>query len=230
MDLKRNERFYKQNDMWRLLGGGLLIVGFIWLWVGRTMASYYLPIVMIPAGFVMFLVTSARNVPESEIRGHIQKAVQGLGNDITEHPDLSKQVLNTPAPYRGEAFAFDERMKVARRGKDAKLLSDVFCATAAYFTKDALLLRGRVVNLSDGTVQSAEFRLLWEDVGSAALEPYDVKVTMANKRRETATARGGMLTVTGKEGELLYSAPVPNDMDGEDFCKSVMRMAQSAQR
>ena len=58
MDLKRNERFFKQNDVLRLLGGGLLIVGLIWFWIGRTAASYYGPCVMVPVGLILFLVTN----------------------------------------------------------------------------------------------------------------------------------------------------------------------------
>jgi hypothetical protein len=223
MDLKRNERFYKQNDLWRLLGGGLLIVGLIWFWIGITAASYYGPCVIVPVGLVMFLVASGRNVPESEIRGHIQKAMKDLDADITERSDFYTQVLRNPSPYRGESFVFDGRMKVARRGKDAKLLSDVYSATAIYFTKDALLLRARVLNLSDGMVENVEQKLLWEDIASAALEPYEYRITITNKRREMATARGVSLQLKSREGELLYCAPVPNDMDSEVLCQNIMK-------
>lgn len=223
MDLKRNERFYVQNDMWRMLGGGLLIAGLIWFWLGWSAASYYGPCVMVPVGLVMFLVASARNVPESEIQGHIRKTMQDLGNDVTERPDFSRQVLRTPAPFRGEAFVFDERVSKARRGKDSKLLSDVYSATAVYFTKDALLLRGRVLNLSDGTVGNVEKKLLWEEIGSATLEEYEYRVSVTNKRHETATARGVLLQLKGREGEVLYAAPVPNDMDSEELCNNITK-------
>lgn len=228
MDLKRNERFYKQTDLWRLVGGGLLIVGFIWLWIGRSMLSYYLPVVMIPVGLVMFLVASARNVPESEIRGNIQKTMQDLGCDISERREVSATVLRTPAPYRGEAFVFDGRMKAARRGKDSKLLSDVYCATAIFFTKEALLLRGRVLDLSDGTVEGTEKKWLWESIASATVVPFEYRVTITNKRRQTATARGVELVLVSREGEELYRAPVPNDMDSEELCQHIEKMAAAA--
>lgn len=223
MDLKRNERFFKQNDLWRVLGGALLIAGLIWFWVGWSAASYYGPCVMVPAGLVMFLVASARNVPESEIRGHIQKAMQDLGNDIAERQDLSQLILRTPAPYRGEAFVFNERTTLARRGKDAKLLSDVYSATVLYFTREALLLRGRTLSLSDGGVESVEKKLPWEDIASVSLEPYEYRVALANKRHETATVRGVELQLMGREGETLYSAPVPDDMDSEELCKYIRK-------
>jgi len=228
MDLKRNERFYKQNDMWRLLGGGLLIAGLIWFWLGWSAASYYGPCIMVPAGLVLFLVTSARNVSESEIRGHIQKTLQDLGEDVTERPELARQILSVPAPYRGEAFLFDERMGAARRGKDARLLSDVYGATAAYFTQEALLIRGRILNLSDGTVQNTEHKLLWSDIGSAKLESYEMRVATTNKRHEVAVARGAWLILKDREGELLYRAAVPDDMDGEEFCQNVMKKCGEA--
>jgi hypothetical protein len=223
MDLKRNERFYKQNDLWRLLGGGLLIVGFVWFWIGFSAASYYGPCVMVPVGLIMFLVASARHVPESEIRGHIQKTMKDLDADIVEKPELFSQVLRNPTPYRGESFVYDERMKVARRGRDAKLLTDVYSATAIYFTKDALLLRGRTLNLSDGAVEDVAEKLLLTDVASATLEPYEYRVTITNKRREVAVARGVELQLKDREGRLLYCAPVPNDMDAEALCQSVMK-------
>jgi hypothetical protein len=114
-------------------------------------------------------------------------------------------------------------MKVARRGRDAKLLTDVYSATAIYFTKDALLLRGRTLNLSDGAVEDVAEKLLLTDVASATLEPYEYRVTITNKRREVAVARGVELQLKDREGRLLYRAPVPNDMDAEALCQSVMK-------
>ena len=225
MDLKRNERFFKQNDTLRLISGGMLIVGLIWFWVGWSAASYYVPCVIVPLGIVMFLVTSARHVPESEIRGNIQKALSALGQDVEQAPDFHTHVLKVPAPYRGESFVFDERARAARRGKDAKLLSDVYQATAIYFTQEALLVRGMTVDLSNGTVESQEKKILWTELAGATVTPYELRVALSNKKNATATGRGAWLELQGSEGEVVYRAAVPNDMDAEDLCSQINKRA-----
>ena len=225
MDLKRNERFFKQNDTLRLISGGMLIVGLIWFWVGWSAASYYVPCVIVPLGIVMFLVTSARHVPESEIRGNIQKALSALGRDVEQAPDFHTHVLKVPAPYRGESFVFDERARAARRGKDAKLLSDVYQATAIYFTQEALLVRGMTVDLSNGTVESQEKKILWTELAGATVMPYELRVALSNKKNATATGRGAWLELQGNEGEAVYRAAVPNDMDAEDLCSQINKRA-----
>ena len=221
MDLKRNERFFKQNDTLRLISGGMLIVGLIWFWVGWSAASYYVPCVIVPLGLVLFLITSARHVPESEIRGNIQKALAELGRDVEQAPDFHTRVLKTPIPYRGESFVFDERAHAARRGKDAKLLTDIYQATAIYFTQEALLVRGVTVNLSSGAVDMQVQRIMWSELAAATVTPYELHIGLTNKKNAMATGRGAWLEVRGKEGDVLYVAAVPNDMDAEDLCTQI---------
>ena len=230
MDPKRNERFFKQNDMLRLIGGGMLIVGLIWFWLGWSAASYYGPCVMVPAGLVLFLGTSARHVPESEIRGNIQKALADLARDVEENPEQSLRVLATPAPYRGESFVFDGSARLFRRGKDARLLSDVYEATALYFTQEALLLRGATVRLLDASTEMKAERLLWSELGQAVLVPYEARVGLTNQKNATATARGVWLELKGSAGQTLYRAAVPDDMDAESLCQQINKRAEQHAR
>ena len=225
MDLKRNERFFKQNDTLRLVSGGMLIIGLIWFWVGWSAASYYVPCVIVPLGLVLFLVASARHVPESEIRGNIQKALAELGQDVEQASDFHTRVLKMPAPYRGESFVFDERARAARRGKDAKLLSDLYQATVIYFTQEALLVRGMTVDLSGGTVTTDAQKILWSELAMATVIPYEVRIGLSNKKNTTAMGRGAWLEVQGSEGEILYRAAVPNDMDADDLCSQINKRA-----
>lgn len=221
MDLKRNERFFKQNDVLRLLGGGLLIVGLIWFWIGRTAASYYGPCVMVPVGLILFLVTSARHVPESEIRGNIQKALANFHENAQGSPDMKSRVLSTPAPYCAESFVFDQEAHAFRRGKDAKLLSDVYQATAICFTQDLLLVHGATVDLSNGAVKTDMQKLLWTDLEGATMIPYENKINLTNKKNAVATARGAWLELQNSDGTIAYRAAVPDDMDGEVVCQQI---------
>ncbi len=228
MQIQRVKRFFKQTDTWRLLGGGLLIVGFLWLWLGVTAASYYGPIVMIPVGLVMFLVASARMVPESEIRQSLEKQMSDLGTDVMEDPRLSRFVLKMPAPWRGEAFAFDENTQWAKRGKDAKLLSDTYYATAIYFTEEHCLLRGRCLHLDGREIIDCNEKLLWGELGKAELIPYEEKVMLTNRRKTATMAKGVLLELRNAQDEIIWRAPVPDDMESEGLCTALNQRIRAA--
>lgn len=226
MDYKRNERFFKQNDMPRLIGAGLLVVGLLWFWLGRSALSYYGPCVMVPAGFLLFLAASSRNVPESEIRGVISRNLADLDADITQNEEWAGRILTVPAPYRGEAFAFDGEERMVRRGKDAKLLSGTYCATAVFVTRDVLLLRGRCLSLTEDGAEDVKLTLPRAEVGAIELMPFERRVRLTNQRNAQATVKGITLCLRNTKGESVYCAPVPDDMDAENLRAAIERWCE----
>ena len=223
MDVKRNKRFSGQNDTLRLVSGGMLILGLLWFWLGWSAASYYGPCVMVPVGFVLFLIASGRHVSESEIRTTIQRHLSDLDADITQNDEYSRRILATPGPYRGESFAFDESVNMVRRGKDAKLLSDTYCATAVFVTRDELILRGRRISLIGDETKDVQLMVPRAEVGLLEICSFESPVVLSNQRNAQATARGAILCLYKINGEMLYNAPVPNDMNAEALCSAIHR-------
>ncbi len=222
-DPQRNVRYFKQNDVLRNVGAALAVVGLVWFFFGRTAASYYGPCVMVPVGAIMFIVASARAIPESEVRQNLEKALEGVGRDVTEREELRSRVLKNPPPFCAQGFYFDEHATRFRKGKDAKLFSDVYGYTMLYFTDDALLIRGRRVTLSTGESEDTSLRVEWCDVARAETTPFERRILLSNAKKTTVTARGLMLHIVGRDGELIYRAPIQNDINAEQLCESIAK-------
>ncbi len=230
MNLKKIERFFGQMDAWRLIGGAMAVIGLILYMWGWSMVSYYASLAMMPIGVILFFVASARFVAESEIRQTLQKATVDVDADIVSDADLSHKLLKNAPTYRGESFAFatEEGVTMARHGKDAAILTNLYWVTTLYFTADALLLRARRVNLADGSHEDVSKRLPWEDLGSATVTSFEISVALTNRRNGRATARGAYLELNDKEGVLIYRAPVKNDMDADTLCEHINKYIAAA--
>lgn len=224
MDIKRNIRFFKQNDVLRLFGATVAIVGLIWFYFGMSMASYYGPIVMMPVGLALFIVCSARAVPESEIRQCVTKAQDGLGKDVTE----GRESAYVRREFCAEGQYYDEYATMFRRVKDAKVLSDASCKTMLYLTDDALLIRSRRVVLATGEVEDKGLRLEWNEIGGAQIVPYETRVKLTNSRKAYAGVRGARLTLSAKDGSIVCCVPIQNDVDAEKLCEEITRSCHAA--
>lgn len=224
MDVKRNIRFFKQNDVLRLFGAALAIVGLIWFYFGMSMASYYGPIVMMPVGITLFIVCSARAVPESEIRQCVTKAQDGLGRDVTE----GREGAYVRREFCAEGQYYDEYATLFRRVKDAKVLSDASCKTMLYLTDDALLVRSRRVVLATGEIEDNNLRLEWNELDKAEIVPYETRVKLSNSRKAWAGVRGACLVLSAKDGSTVCRVPIQNDVDAEKLCEEIARSRNAA--
>lgn len=227
MDLNRNIRFFKQSDLPRTIGAVLAVAGLIWFFFGWSAASYYGPCIMVPVGAVMFIVCAARAVPESELQQNVTRALEGLGEDVMAE-ERRLGVLKNPAPFCAQGDCFNKYATMFRRGKDAKVISDVACRTMLFFTADALLVRGRRVSLSTGEIEQTELRLDWNELECAQVEPYEVRVRLTNTKKGMASVRGAVLRLMGREGQVLYTAPIHDDMEAEHLCANILRFCEQA--
>lgn len=223
-EFERNARYFKQNDVWRNVGAVLAVVGVIFLYFGWSAFTYYAAALMIPVGVVLFIVVSARAVPESEVRQNLSRTFADVGKDVTENERLRTRILQNPAPFCAQESDFGTTATLFRRTKDAKLLSDVYVYTMLYFTEDALLLRSRRAELAKGCCEDTDLRLEWQELGRAELVPYEITVRLSNTKRTTAVARGVALQLIGRDEEMLLRVPIQNDIGTEQLCKDIARM------
>jgi len=223
---KDSSRYYRQTDFWRLLGAGLMIVGVVWFYFGWSMASYYVPCVITPAGLILFLIFSSRHVSDSDMEEERGHRLEGYDTSVTERSDYSRFVLKQPADVETEAYHMGERAAFFKHGKNGSLVSDRFVKSHFFFTANALVVCSRELSMTlsrdeEGALVDTELVLPYDDLLLAQLCENSTQITLTNTKK-AATAKWFELVITGREGELLR-LPVKNDMDVSGLCDELNR-------
>ncbi|MBO5898589.1 MAG: hypothetical protein J6R04_06225 [Clostridia bacterium] len=221
MNTKKNQRFFKQKTAYVAIGLGMLIVGFLMLWLGWSAVSYYGGWALVGVGFIFFVVVGARQVPESEIRQCIERTMAGLGDDLPERPE---RIMKNPEPFLAKGHWYGEMAGNYARVKDSKVISDVYGGAKLSFTNEVLWVSARRFCLTTGEIQNDQLRIEWSALGGAEILPFEMRVRLTNSKNATAAVRGAMLRLYDVEGKDYLQTPIPNDMDAEHLCETIARM------
>ena len=215
--LNDGTRYYHQRDIIRPIGMVLLPLGLLMLFFRMGFLSYILATVLIPVGLVLFLAGGAKLVSDNDVLEQIEHAMLDYDKPITNMTGYERIVLKQPAPMEMASYRFDDTAKYFRRGKNSTPVSDVYARTHIFFTKDAMMIIGRTLTLSE--LNEAEGRgiadisetIAYAGIQSAALEEHSVTVTQTNTGKPM-TVKWCELVIMGNSEELIR-IPAKNDMD-----------------
>jgi hypothetical protein len=227
-------RYYHQQDIVRPIGGGVLIVGLLLLFLRMGFISYILATVFIPVGLVLFLVGGSKLVSESDVQELVDHAMLDYDKSVTNMNGYERIVLKQPAPVEMEAYTFGENAKYFKRGKNSTPISDRLTRTHIFYTKDTLLVVGRTLSLTELNeatgegITDFEEQLLLTGITSASLENYETTVTLTNTEKPL-TVKWCELVLMGAEGELLR-IPAKNDMDAAGLVEDIRIRAERMNR
>ena len=225
-NLKKDKaRYFRQTDTLRLLGGGLAILGVAWYWLGWSYASYIIPTIVTPIGFVLFIIASSRHVSHKDMEEEIVRGFEGYDTSVTNRKDYDRLVLKHPVSVETRAFYMGQPATYFRQGEGSRLVSDVCIQSHFFFTKDALLVCSRVLSLTDnqedGRICDREESLPFDHIQNATLTETKVEITLTNTKKKVF-AKQYELVIAGDEGEILR-LPVHQDMDTENLCQEINR-------
>ncbi len=225
--------YYRQTDFWRLLGAGLMIVGVVWFYIGFSMASYYIPCVITPAGLILFLIFSGRHVSDADMEEERTHRLADYDASVTSRGDYNRVVLRQPSDVESEAYYMGEPAGYYKRDKNGKMVSDRFVKSHFFFMADGLWVVSRTLSMTvareeEGAVADAEYLLSYAEMQFASLSESSVEVTLTASKK-TAAVRMTEIVITGKEGELLR-LPVQNDMDMSNLCDALNRRIKEFSR
>ena len=226
---KDSTRYYRQIDVWQYVGAAMIIVGLVWFWLGRSMASYYIPCVITPLGLVLFLVFSSRHISDNDMLDEQKHRILDYDSQVTNRNDYTRYVLKQPADVETEAYHMGARAAYFKRGKNGTLISDRYVRTHFFFTHDNLVVCSREVSMTasreDAEAWSDTYAAIpYQGILSAVLEENQTDIILSNTKK-TVTAKWLELVITGQEGELLR-VPVKNDMDMSTLCEELKRKAR----
>jgi hypothetical protein len=220
-------RYYHQQDIIRPIGGGVLIVGLLLLFLRMGFISYILATVFIPVGLVLFLVGGSKLVSESDVQELVDHAMLDYDKSITNMNGYERIVLKQPAPVEMEAYTFGENAKYFKRGKNSTPVSDVFTRTHLFYTKDSLMIVGRTLCISElneaegkGITDVSE-QISLAGIKSASLDVHETTVTLTNTGKPV-TVKWCELVIMGHSEELMR-IPTKNDMDASGLVDDLNR-------
>ena len=222
--------YYRQNDLWRLIGAGMMIVGVVWFYFGWSAASYYVPCVITPAGLILFLVFSSRHISDNDMEEEKNHRLTDYDTCITGRQDYHRYVLRQPASVETDAYHMGADAAYFKRGKNSTLVSDRFVKSHFFFTNDALLVCSRTLSLTlpreeEGAFEDVEVILPFSDIRSAELCEQTTTITLTNTKKP-ASAKWTELLIMGDSEELLR-LPVKNDMDMFTLCEEINRKVKN---
>ncbi len=231
--IKDGSLYFRQKDIMRPLGAGLLIVGLVWFYIGMSMASYYIPCIITPLGLVLFIVGGSRHISDNDVAEQLARAMLDYDKPITDMTGYERVVLKQPSPVETAAYSFGTDAAYFKKGKNGTPISDRYTGAHFFFTRDTLMVIGRRVSMTelseDPTTGVREFEDTYLLTGIAAtLDEHSTTVKLSNTDKELAV-KWHELVITEREGgaELLRIA-VRNDMDVSDLCEEINRRGAAA--
>lgn len=223
-------RYFRQTDTLRFLGGGMMLVGLVWFYIGMSYASYIIPTIITPVGLIMFIIASGRHISDGDVEEERNHALEGYDSAVTELHDYERRILKHPADVAIEASHMGERARYFKRGKNSTVLSDRYVKTHFFFTKDALLVASREVSLTElgneAAVTDQNEILYFSQLTSAELVKNTADVTLSNTKKKISVNWYEMV-ITAESGEVLR-VPAKNDMDTSTLCEEINRMISAA--
>lgn len=220
-------RYYHQNDIIRPIGMGVLVLGLLMLFFRMGYISFILATVFIPVGLVLFLVGGSKLVSDSEYQELIDRAMLDYDKSVTNMNGFERIVLKQPAPVELSSYQFGDKAKYFRRGKSSTPISDVYTRTRLFYTKDALMIVGRTLciselNVAEGKgIYDVSETIAFAGITSASLETREVTVTTTNTGKPM-TVKWTELVLMGREEELMR-IPTKNDMDASGLVDDLNR-------
>ncbi len=235
--IKDGSLYFRQKDIARPLGAALLVVGLVWFYIGYSMASYYIPCIIVPLGLVLFLVGGSRLISENDMAERLGAVMLDYDKSVTDLPAYDRVILRAPAPVEIKAYHFGGKATYFKKGKNSTPVSDICTTTHFFFAKEAVMIVGRTVSTAAlGTGEAGDdsravtdfsTTLAYAEIASAAIEEHSDSVKLTNTGKMLSVKWCELVLIAADEaGTELLRVPAKNDMDAAGLCEEINRRAR----
>jgi hypothetical protein len=221
MDFKHYINYFKKNENMKLIGGGILIVGFISIWL-RLGFLWLLSVMLIPAGFVMFIVGSGGRASEADIDKYISDNMDKLEVDLSEDRHYRKRILEHIPAREVEGYLYDEGVML-KKAKNSSIRSSKYTKAIFYTLSDELYITRRTISIVSTEKENETVEI-----------PYDT-LTNVEIVRQRGTKKDGkkaflvketFIKISYGEGESFVT-PIHDDITADEFANQILKQAKA---
>jgi hypothetical protein len=236
MDYNRNRKYFGQNLSTApiVISAACIAIGFmmvVFLANTRGMPSYLMTsggLTFIAIGAVIFVVRSARKIPDGEISEQTKKLyatfqddfnqkfipqdIRTLRYEMTNH--ISRPKLE---PVTFATYCFEGEEVLAKKGNDGKCRSSIYSMSGFILKPDSICVAEREISLiSDNNPIPGDFREInYLDLGKASLEK------VPEKKGYEGFAKYRHLTLFDNNEKIVIDFPILADAAADDYVKDI---------
>ena len=221
MDFKHYINYFKKNENMKFIGGAILIVGFISIWL-RLGFLWLLSVMLVPAGFVMFIVGSGGRASEADIDKYISQCMDKLEVDLSEDKHYRRRILEHIPAREVEGYLYDEGVML-KKAKNSSIRSSKYTKAIFYILSDELYITRRTISIVSNDKENETVEI-----------PYDT-LTNAEIIRQRGTKRDGkkaflvketFIKISYGEGESFIT-PIHDDITADEFANLILKQVKA---
>ena len=220
---KKLQNYFSLSDTTYLIGGVLLVVAFIFVWLGMSYNYWMFLIgaVLAVVGLAMFILGSIGRIGAEDIDKARDVRLENFAREQLEDVKLAKRMAtHLEQPYIVQ-YDYEGEDLQSRHGRDGAWRTSVVSAFRIFFLHDALMLTRRSFSiLTDYEEFTPATEYKYSELGGAAIERSTVKL-MSGKN--SFTVNRAVLVITDKDGNEILRAQVADDMDADHLADTINR-------
>ena len=227
MNFRNNINYFKKKDTIKGMGGALLIIGLLWLWLGigyLGWIAYFFMILAIPSGFLMFILGSTISSNHSDIDEYIQKNCQGLEIDLENDKNFNKRVVKNIEPTVTQGYEYSGEELMFRKDKKGTWRSSKYTKSIIYVLSDGLYINLRTISIISENVENRSLEIPYDTVDSIEMMKEE-NIIQSGKNK--VNIKKDRFVIKYGEG-MTFSVPMNNDIRSEEFIEMLSRMVSKA--
>ena len=242
MNYERNKKYFAQqlSTVPVLISAACIGIGFImavFLANTRGMPYIFMPmgLTLIAIGAAIFVVRSARKIPDAEISEQAAKLYETFKDDFNQKflPQDIRTIryemanhISRPKlePITFATYCFEGDEVLAKKGNDGKCRSSIYSMSGFILKPDSICVAEREISLiSDNNPIPGDFReIKYLDLGKASLEK------VPEKKGYEGFAKYRHLTLFDNNDKIVIDFPILADAAADDYVKDINLRIQRA--
>jgi hypothetical protein len=218
---KANVNYFKKWEGLKTLGLGMLIVGFIGVWMTFSYFVYLASIALLAAGVILFLIGNIGRSTEAEIMAEIKRRAERIDfPEVETERKFHKRVPDKQEILDFSGFAFPDGA-LLKKMKNGSVCSSEYMAARMLLLTDAFYVKTREFSLISDAKEEKTEEILFADVKNVTVARESKTVMCGGKNFTVKLSR---LVIEFGEGDKLC-LPTADDVYVDQLAERLKKLA-----
>ena len=228
MNIKQNINYFKISDKFSrasvlVLGGGVIAMLLAFFGLARFV-GFMLAGVLLPVGFVMYLISTTQRATDEDIRVQIEQATTDMEVDLSKNTRYQRRIVTGKEPRVLSGFDYDDGLMFTKTSRTSDIISSSYTKALLYQLKDAFYIVRRKISLVSEDIVNEVIEIPFVNISSITYVTEKKTVTFRNKSYEVEVAR---IEIKYEENKVIYF-PIAKDVEAEGYTEKLYKSVLSA--